>query len=90
MMHSPLTLVIAIEYAVSGEPGANIPSNIWNSPATKSVKEWLFDNYLIDSDTADAKPTQKLHAWLEALCAVPLPIKRWVSPIQSEGGDGDG
>lgn len=73
---SPLHIRIAIEFATSGAPGANIPSNIWNSPAADGVKNWLVEQELV----RDGEPTEKLHAWIEFICETPLPVQKWLRP----------
>ena len=70
---SPLHITIAIEYAQTNEPGANIPKNIWNSQAAEGVKAWLAGQGLIEN----GQRTDKLCAWVDFICDTPLPVKTW-------------
>jgi len=82
---SPLHIIIALEYAVSGEPGANVPSNIWNSSAAKDVIGWLFNEGLL---AESGKPTEKLQAWVKMICETPLPVNVWVRPDSPSSNGG--
>jgi hypothetical protein len=82
MAVSPLHIIIALEYAVSGEPGTNVPSNIWGSPAARDVKQRLIDDEMIQ----DGEPTERLMAWVEFICETPLPVKTWVRPDSTSNG----
>ncbi len=81
---TPLEIVIALEYAVSGEPGANILSNIWNSPAGRDARRRMEDLGLVK----DGKPTGRLYAWVKMLSDVPLPVQVWLAANTPESENG--
>ena len=56
----------------------------WNSPAGITSRRWLYENGLIDGDE---RATDKGRAWVNHICATPLPVGSWVLPERD--GDGD-
>lgn len=56
----------------------------WNSPAGIASRRWLQENGLIDEDH---RVTEKGKAWVNHICATPLPVSAWVFPGRDESGD---
>jgi hypothetical protein len=68
---TPLAIEIMIECYRCALPGANIPPNIWSSPAAKEERENLIRLGLIRSD--DLRATMLGEAYIGALMATPVP-----------------
>ena len=69
---TPLAIEIMIECYRCPKPGANIPAQIWNSAAAQSERKNLVALDLIDSDNLRA--TKLGMAWVEKICATPIPV----------------
>lgn len=66
----PITVKIILACYSSYDPIAKISEPVWNSPAGKTSREWLFDNGLINEGH---RCTERGHVWLNAMFATPLP-----------------
>jgi len=77
-MNSPLKIEIMFEcYCASAEPGRNMLPNIWASEAATRVRNELKAEGLIDEDM---QATERGKAWVDFICATPLPEMVWVLP----------
>lgn len=79
-MLTPLQVRMALAYAVSQVPAAMFPEDQWRSRAADEARTWLRASGLVDHD---GYATDKLHAYVEALCALPLPVCKWVIPKEA-------
>lgn len=71
MAMTPLAIELMIECYRCAEPGANIPPNIWNSPAAKEERANLVRLGLIRAD--DLRATLLGEAYIGALMTTPVP-----------------
>ncbi len=67
---SQLEIKILLECYISTEPGANVPSLIWNSPAAREARECFYQTGIIRSDTNQVTTIGQLT--IDRLLAVPL------------------
>ncbi len=75
---SPLKIQIMLACYVSPNPQSIVVWSTWGSPAAKDIRNQLFDDGLIDEHE---RPTPRGNAWVEFLCATPLPVQSgWVRP----------
>ena len=68
---TPLAVNIMIECYCTSTPGANIPTAIWSSNAAQRERARLVNLGLIYKSTHRA--TKLGMAWVEAICATPIP-----------------
>jgi hypothetical protein len=71
MAMTPLAIELMIECYRCPEPGANIPPNIWHSPAAKEERANLVRLGLIRAD--DLRATLLGEAYIGALMTTPVP-----------------
>jgi len=85
-MLTPDHLRYALAFATGGlEAALNLEG--YDSNHGKKVREWMVDNGLLDWDASRNRgtpATDKLLAWVEHLCAQPLPEAKWVVPPDRE------
>lgn len=74
-MVTPLMIRFALAYHCSGEPQQFFHAQTWESGPAEDAREWLRGTGLLD---ANDKPTPKLAAYVNHLCAQPLPQARYV------------
>jgi hypothetical protein len=75
---SPLKIQIMLACHLSSALEQWLPSQILSSPAGLAATHELFDEGLIDEFQM---PTDKGRAWVEFICATPLPVRgKWVRP----------
>jgi hypothetical protein len=81
---SPLVIGILLHHHVSNEryKGNGYQSLIWRDTMLGLVSDGL----LVSVGDEDFLPTERLHAYCEALCRVPLPTQQWVVPGYPEFG----
>jgi hypothetical protein len=48
---TPLEIKILLDCYSSGDPGANIPANVWDSQASKDARERFYDAGILRADT---------------------------------------
>jgi len=80
----PITISIMLACYVSPLNIGHHALGEWNSPAGIKSRRWLQDNGLIDEDH---RATEKGKAWVNHICATPLPVSAWVFPGRDESGD---
>lgn len=66
----PITMKILLACHASSDPIARVGEPVWNSPAGKTSREWLFDNRLINDGH---RVTDRGRTWLNTMFATPLP-----------------
>jgi hypothetical protein len=80
-LFSPHELQVILWYhsRASDWDGMNVP--IWGQTAKKLIHlDLLTEHIPSEIDKRHFKPTEKLHAYVEGLCNLPLPIQKWVIP----------
>ncbi|PJN96671.1 hypothetical protein CNY89_01180 [Amaricoccus sp. HAR-UPW-R2A-40] len=80
---SPLTIKMAIAYYVSPtSPEQFFTPETWACAPAREARDWLFENDLLYRDeTADITHlAPKLAAWVDFICATPLPVQEWRLP----------
>lgn len=89
-MTSPLEISIALHYwTTPGDYSAEDPDHRL-SPAVQSALHGFVEAGLLERRTEPTdrgsrfKATDGLRVWIEALCAVPLPVRIWIVPDRSE------
>ena len=76
---TPLQIQLAIAVGVSGAPEQYFTSSTWRSEAMRDAKEWLVSEGLaIKTEAKSFQSTEKLNAYIDYLCAMPLPVAKWV------------
>lgn len=80
---SPLGIEIGLHYhciAVGDFPRLD-------APACQEMVAWMVEAGLLNPVNGDRRyePTDGLRVWVEALCAVPFPVRRWILPVRKEG-----
>jgi hypothetical protein len=75
---SPIYIEWALICHCSGDPASEIARRYPDCPMYSEVMEWLFDNGLIES-RVHPRGTDKLAAWVDMICATPLPVAKWVA-----------
>lgn len=84
---SPLTIQMAIAFHVSDHPEQFFNSVTWGSNPAKEARGWLLANGLLTRDPHNSLvclPTPKLAAWVDFICATPLPVQEWRLPPVEE------
>lgn len=80
---TPLQLTMMLHYYAIAEPYS---ANDWqhaNSRAVNEQRQILINDDLIEADETSGsgfRATDRGIAFVEALCATPLPVKKWVMP----------
>jgi len=72
-----------LHYHTRGEPYARYEPDHAQSGAVKSQREGLMVWELLETDGGSPsgyRVTERGRAFVEAICAMPLPIKKWVMP----------
>lgn len=78
---SPLYIQIAIAYRCCVEPHKLFETRTWSSPAATEVRERLvLEGMVVGDNEGRLVGSAKLDAWVDELCATPLPTERtsWV------------
>lgn len=78
---SPLCIKIMLACYVTPEPAGYFGEG-WHSAAGTECREWLKENDLI---TEDLQATERGKAWVEFICATPLPQQSWILPERENG-----
>tara|TARA_R110000751_G_scaffold65483_2_gene133965 strand:- start:12953 stop:13192 length:240 start_codon:yes stop_codon:yes gene_type:complete len=73
---TPLQIHWAMVHHWSGNPREELGEERYKHQG-KDMLPWLRENELIDRD---GYPTDKLRAYVEHICAVRLPVAKWVQP----------
>ncbi|MFC6760423.1 hypothetical protein ACFQFQ_14500 [Sulfitobacter porphyrae] len=73
---TPLQIHWALVHYWSGDPRAEMGEHRYNHQG-KAMLPWMRENGLLD---LDGHKTDKLTAYVEHLCAVQLPVAKWVQP----------
>jgi len=78
-MHTPMQVRWALAFAVSRDAWfTQIDTEEFDSAAGFEVKAWLISEGLISDNSGDwGAPTDKLRAYIDHLCAQPLPSCKW-------------
>lgn len=80
---TPLQIRMMLHYYAIAEPYAADDPRHGHSAAVFEQRQSLVDASLIETDEHSGsgyKATDRGVAYVEALCALPLPIKKWVMP----------
>ena len=88
LLHSPLAITIALHYWAHRERYAWREPEHAGSIAVAEIKEALVKHGLLrslpsrpDHTSADYEPVEDgMSVYVDALCAVPWPVKKWVIP----------
>ena len=79
--HSPLELMIALHHYGSAVPYAQNDHRHQQSPAVRRIlHDFVCDGLLTYcgySPSIEYEATDKLRAWVEGLCSVPMPKQKW-------------
>lgn len=78
---SPLCIKLMFACYVTPEPAIYFGAD-WNSPAASECRRWLQENGLI---TDKYEATERGKAWVEFICATPLPQQSWILPERENG-----
>ena len=79
-MMTPFQLRWALVFASGGEAWTEIDWHEFDSPVGQETKLWLLKEGLIHGDDRRwGDPTDRLLAYIEHLCAQPLPVCKWVT-----------
>ena len=70
----PGLIAFAIAHYVSPDPASYIGEEHFNSTTGTEWRHWLLSEGLIDDC---GTPTARMKAWIEHLCAQPLPEMTW-------------
>lgn len=73
---TPMQILWALVHHWSGNPREELGHQRYEHQ-DKEMLPWLLKNELIDRD---GYPTEKLRAYVEHLCAVKIPVAKWVQP----------
>ncbi len=78
---SPLAIRIMLACYYAANPVDDVTHRTWNSEAGTKIRDWLRENELVDEDYT---VTERGKAWVNYICATPLPRKRWVMPERED------
>jgi len=81
MMMAPIHIKFMIACYTTSEPMEQLGERHWNSTAGLAIREWLFENELIDTHN---RATEKGVAWVKFICSTPLPVSKWMLPPRSD------
>jgi hypothetical protein len=82
--HSPLEIQIGLHYWTKpGVYAADDERHSGSSAVREIKKSMIAAGLLAPGDPDDVKATDALGVWVEAICAVPWPVKIWVIPTES-------
>lgn len=89
---SPLQIEIALHYFSRGDDYRTVSQspNAYTPPAIVDVLALFVDSGLLRTDKRSGDferkyhPTEALRVYVNAVCAVPLPVQQWVIPQQGE------
>lgn len=76
MHSSPLTVRIMLACYYSTKPQEEVGLVVWSSDAGQRALGWLEGEGLIE----DGRSTSRGDAWVDLICATPLPEQAWVHP----------
>jgi hypothetical protein len=62
----------------SAKPSLHYDDVRWNSKPMRDALAWLIAHECIEPETY--KATDRGKAWVEHICATPLPVKQWMRP----------
>jgi hypothetical protein len=80
---SPLAINIMLACYVYPDPAKEV-GQTWFSHAGSEIRAWLIENDLIqDGDMFRA--TERGKAWVEFICATPVPVAQWRLPQRDPG-----
>lgn len=83
MSVSPLTIKLMFACYCSPDP-ATWFGDAWGSPAAITARNWLvLEGLVAENHVATDRGT----AWVEFICATPIPIQRWVLPERENTND---
>jgi hypothetical protein len=74
---APIAVNFMLACYVTPIPAEHLGHAVWNSGAGLETRKWLQDNGLINEDN---RATKRGEAWVEYICATPLPVARWGLP----------
>lgn len=80
---TPLQLTMMLHHYAIAEPYAKGDPDHANSRAVREQRQLLINDELIEPDEMSGsgfRATDRGRAYVEALCAMPLPVKKWVMP----------
>ena len=79
----PLDIQVALHYwTTPGRYAAHEPEHS-NSPAVQRSKKRFLNAGLFAEDEASGDVVcirESMRPWVDALCAMPFPVKRWIMP----------
>jgi hypothetical protein len=73
----PLAIIFMLVCHAYADPGYQLGQAHWNSPSGQKWRTWLMAHDLIDMDH---KSTERGKAWVDFICATPLPEQCWKLP----------
>ena len=76
---APCNITWAIAHYVSPDPAEMLGQDHYNSGTGNEMLKWLLSEGLID---ANGKSNARLEAWIDHLCAQPLPEMVWIVPTK--------
>lgn len=84
-MASPLEIQMALHFWTSPTKYAEHEPDHRTSGAVKAILAWYVRDGLLEPTAPNDygeiyKATEALGVWVEALCAVPFPVQKWVIP----------
>jgi hypothetical protein len=75
-MDTPLVIRMMLACYYSADPASECGAT-WDSTEGQSARGYLFNNRLIDETS---KATERGEAWVNMVCATPLPKQVWADP----------
>jgi hypothetical protein len=84
---TPLAVEMLIWFCTRAVPDCQPFPNIERDPQQEIIR-WMLDADVIRTSGHSNKPmaTEKGRAWLELICATPMPIHKWADPREDDGG----
>lgn len=82
---TPLVISIGLHYHCrAGDYGKGTGDENWHAPAVREALAYFVQEGLLAASPqgceAEYYATPALRVWVDALCAVPFPVQKWVIP----------